>query len=400
MDPAARHSWNLLQYFLNRNVHNIRREAESHNAQHSHLFRLPAELLGIIHEYLTSEDSFALSLTCGRFYYSTIFVGVQRQLKSTKMGQFITLCMFEGLGELKEYCCRGCLTTHPSSHFSIDELEKRHVERRCLRTKKVVNAWPHEYSFNDIRRMSGHDKLGFILDIPLINLIISLFSSPKMSLISGYHLFSVYKDVSKEDFAELCRKLNIPLCNHMTSADERIADLYVPEYIRNRYPAENRKKYFERNKHGVKCNVCNTLVVTAISEPSGLNDHCVLIAIRPIGRLFSPLDPEWMAHASNFSPAIKEHVEALNRAVTEFANTDDARLSEVPPPDVAFNTQFVPLSLPKSTWLARLGVTAFSAISSWVPEHVHRDETGFTGAINTAGILNSAFQPIWELHRG
>lgn len=397
MEPASQHTWNLFQHIRKLGAcysiyDSIRKtkdwsEAESHNTQYSHLYILPAELLGIIHQHLTPEDSFALSLTCARFYYSSILADVQHDLKSTKMGHFITMCMLEGVGQLKGYCCRGCLTTHPSSDFSKDELQKRHAERYCLRTKKVLKIRQREYSFNDIQSIRKEQKLES-RDVPeKKNIFLKLFSSPKVSIVTAVRLFPSGKKVSAEQFAELCLKLNYPVCSHMTTADKRIADLYVPGFFKDIWGTlEEFKEYIKRNEQGVKCNVCNTIVTMTVSYRHGL--ACAIIIIRPIGRLVSPLEPAWMAMASSSSGGLmsEERADGVQRSIDEFWAADETRLSEVAPPAIEANCRFVPLSLPKSSWMARLGVTAWSAVSSWIPEDIHR-KSGHVDLLDYGGKL-------------
>ncbi|EFE42908.1 hypothetical protein TRV_02273 [Trichophyton verrucosum HKI 0517] len=327
MDPASEHSWSLFQYIREllaapeKHTHDWS-EAERHNFQHSPLYRLPAELLGIIHEYLPPNNSFALSLTCARFYFSTILAGAQRELKSTKMGQFIVMCMLEGVGQIKEYCCRGCLTTHPSSHFSKDELEKRHAERYCLRTKKVMafGAFGSDpKSFNEVLEMRRTRELEENIDILQQGSFWNLFSSPKISVVTGIRLFPQGKKVSVERFAELCQKLNYPVCPHMTTADKRIVDLYVPDFFRAGksnipYPFS---QHFERNELGVKCKVYEA--------------------------------------ANSFYYATQAPI----------AGTA-----------IESNIDCIPLSLPKSSLMTRLGVTIWSAVSSCIPEKHHRRKSG------------------------
>ncbi|KAF3898355.1 F-box domain-containing protein [Trichophyton interdigitale] len=380
MDPASEHSWNLFQYIrelLTAPEKHTRdwSEAECHNIQNSSLYRLPAELLGIIHEYLTPNDSFALSLTCARFYFSTILAGVQRDLKSTKMGQFIVKCMLEGVGEIKEYCCRGCLTTHPFSHFSKDELEKRHAERYCLRTKKILALGAfgsHPKSFNKIQAIRKERELEENLDIPQKNSFWEFFSSPKVSIVTGIRLFPERQKVSVEQFAELCQKLNYPVCPHMTTADKRIVHLYVPDY---HYAGESGipnpfLEHYVRNGRGVKCRVCNTIVTLDTSNPNGKPMACAIIFIRPVGRLISPLEPAWLASTSSEGSLLsRERERQVYDAAHSFYSATQAPIAGTA---IESNIDFIPLSLPTSSLMARLGVTIWSAVSSCISERHHR----------------------------
>ncbi|DAA79095.1 TPA_exp: Uncharacterized protein A8136_2880 [Trichophyton benhamiae CBS 112371] len=351
MDPASKHSWNLFQHIRQllaapeKHTHDWS-EAERHNFQYSPLYRLPAELLGIIHEYLPPNNSFALSLTCARFYFSTILAGAQRELKSTKMGQFIVMCMLEGVGQIKEYCCRGCLTTHPSSHFSKDELEKRHAERYCLRTKKVMafGAFGSDpKSFNEVLEMRRTQELEENIDILQQGSFWNLFSSPKTSVVTGIRLFPRGKKVSVERFAELCQKLNYPVCPHMTTADKRIVDLYVPDFFcagKSNIP-DPFGHHFELNGLGVK-----------------------------FGRLISPLDPAWLASASSKGALLsQEREDQVYEAANSFYHATQAPIAGTA---IESNIDCIPLSLPKSSLMTRLGVTIWSAVSSCIPERHHR----------------------------
>ncbi|KDB32500.1 hypothetical protein H112_05328 [Trichophyton rubrum D6] len=395
MDPASEHSWNLFQYIRelltapDKHTHDWS-EAECHNIQNSPLYRLPAELLGIIHDYLTPNDSFALSLSCARFYFSTILAGVQRDLKSTEMGQFIVKCMLEGVGEIKEYCCRGCLTTHPSSHFSKDELEKRHVERYCLKTKKVLalgafGSYPK--SFNEIQAMRRNRELEEGFNIPQKSSFWEFFSSPNVSIVTGIRLFPEGQRVSVERFAELCQKLNYPACPHMTTADKRIVHLYVPGFHRagESGTADSFGGHFERNNRGVKCKVCNTIVTLDTSNPRGRPMACAIIFIRPVGRLISPLEPAWLASTSSEGSLLsRERESQVYEAAHSFYHATQAPIAGTA---IESNIDCIPLSLPTSSLMARLGVTIWSAVSSCIPEKRHRRKSGHIHRITYTDIL-------------
>ncbi|KAM5437841.1 hypothetical protein MferCBS31731_005346 [Microsporum ferrugineum] len=394
-------AWSLFHYLegfrgggLSRHDTRDRDEAELHNIEHSHFHNLPAELLWIIHEFLKPEDSFALSLTCARFYYSGILEGVQRDLRSTKLGHFITLCMFEGVGELKEFCCRGCLTTHPASDFSMDELEKRHAERYCLRTKKVFKFTDREYSFADIKRIrDGTQSESSNTPTPQGNAFTKLFSSPEMTIVSKVQLFPYNKPVSKAQFEDLCKKLNYAVCNHMMLGDKCITDMFFPEcFLKETGSSLEELQKSRPDKQFHKCKECNTTVAITVGlcPRACCYENCSAIVMRRVGRLLSPLEPEWIAQATSSAGTPADHkltIEA-NKWYKRHWVTDGGHGAEIDCPPLNNDALFAPITLHRSSWMARLGVKAWSFACSWVPEDIHRkygEKNGEKHEMNFAG---------------
>ncbi|KAK2880180.1 hypothetical protein FQN49_000499 [Arthroderma sp. PD_2] len=388
---AAGKAWTLLPYLSRQTTRDSRdwAESDSHNARHSHLYKLPAELLGMIHERLTPEDSFALALTCTRFYYSSILADVQRDLKATKIGHFVTLCMFEDVGDIDEYCCRGCLSTHPSSAFSQDELEKRHTERYCLKTKDSLISNNEWVSFSKIQGEVNRLKEPKTL-LPRTSMLTRLFSSPMTTMLTGYKLFPLREPMSKSHFEEVCKKINLPLCQHMRLGDKGFTDMFVPEL----YTGERRSKQewatlVENDYQSYKCKHCKAIaVITQIFNTSrvGIRNWCAVIIQRPLGRLLSPLEPAWLAHASaSRNIAFNgNHHEALDKWFKAYwtpTNRDTRNTIEYPQVD---GDIFTPIALPESSWMARLGVKACLFVCGCVPEAVHR-KFGPAHEVNRAG---------------
>ncbi|KDB24883.1 hypothetical protein H109_03311 [Trichophyton interdigitale MR816] len=220
------------------------------NAFNSPLCRLPAELLAMVTKNLGNEDDrVALGFTCSQFFYSDAL----KDTISNKEARFKGLCMLERNKEL-QYCCRGCLAVHPCEAFSSFQLSEPPLKRHCMMT---------------------------------------LFSSPEVTLEYCFPIFPEGADVTPAGFASLIKTLNYALCPHMRANNAGVRILYV------RKPgAEPHPGWIDPS---TECFNCKT-VVTACELPSSTpgNDGRVWLAIkvsRSIGRLYSPLEPAWLSHS-------------------------------------------------------------------------------------------------------
>ncbi|EFR01136.1 hypothetical protein MGYG_04140 [Nannizzia gypsea CBS 118893] len=258
-----------------------------HNTANSPLFRLPAELLAMVTKNLEDEDDrLALGYTCARFFYSDAL----KDTISDKEARFRALCMLELRREPwhgeRQYCCRGCLAVHGSAAFFSIDLLKDPSERHCRMTVKCINLGIHGiFSFADIKKFVSQERGGRDT-----NWFTKIFSSPKVTLEFSLPIFPQGADVTPEGFNSLFKIIDYVLCPHMR------AKKYVKSYLYCRKPGiEPRPGWIEP---AVKCYICNT-VVTLGDLPSSTpgNDGRVWLAInvsRPIGRLYSPLEQEWL----------------------------------------------------------------------------------------------------------
>lgn len=282
-------------------------ESQSHNAVHSNLYKLPPELLDVIHRYLTTDASIALSLTCARFYHSSVLAGVRQDLVSTKTAHFSALCLLERDGVILGYCCRGCLRRHSSGAFSQDELEKRPSERYCLMTKKCVNLGTRtEFSFCDIERIIRQSKKMEPLPIRLPEILTKLFSSPVVFTKTTMRIIPV-RAATKNRFVTLCTRLNFPLCPHMRLGDKKVTELYwsglFSTWISSR-----------RHDRSHNCKSCKTQITLTRSSSTDYGDEWFMFRInRIIGRLLSPLEPTWLAHSfASKDPGLDDFLNATS----------------------------------------------------------------------------------------
>lgn len=366
----------------NRAWHSLRRkhrcdshqhiESKCHNATHSHLYKLPAELLDMVYQHLTFEASIALALTCARFYHSPIFTSIRQDLRSTKLAKFAALCMFENDRAIKGYCCQGCLTRHSSAAFSQDELEKLPAERYCLVTKKCLRLNSIELSFADIKNTETEREKGKkekkSRPIRLFNDFAKPFSSPKKT-ITTLRMFPIEAGLTKERFAALSTRLNTPLCPHMRLGDKEVTELYRIKLFISLPPPR-------RPGGSHKCKRCQTRVaLTRTLDPETGIDWCVLKIHRALGRLFSPLEPTWLAHTfASKDPYLDEYMKVTDAwfgnhwAPSHFPWSDWNDLAELDNLQPDNDRLFTPITLPTtlSSLMARLSVRAW-LIATWVP---------------------------------
>lgn len=259
--------------------------AQSHNMAHSHLYKLPGELLGQIYQYLPLESAAALTLGCAWFYHSVFAAGVQLRLRNAQIARFEVRCMLEGDGTIRGYGCRGCQKRHPTAAFSRNELKSPATDRYCRMTKKCFWVCCGNYlSFADVKRTAEKAKARGAAPLcpskpwgPGSQMLVH--STREREVISevlfNYFVHTKRDQITEDKFVALCTRLNRPFCPHMRMGDPEITRMLPP-----------------RGRDYHKCKHCKT-VVTLMILPDG--EWAGFSIIRPIGRLLSPLDPRWLA---------------------------------------------------------------------------------------------------------
>lgn len=333
----------------------------------------------MIYQHLTFEASIALALTCARFYYSSVFEGFRAGLKSTESAKFAALCMLENDRVMHRYCCHGCLKTHSSAAFSQDELKKGPTERYCLVTKKCLRLNGVDLSFADIMEMKRENGMHGEKRRPirLFNDSAKAFFSP-MKTETTLRVFPIIAAVMGDEFVALCTGLNIPLCPHMRMGDKEVTDLLgfkvVTMAIELRKPDESHK-----------CKRCKTEVaITRAWDPETGVDWCELIIYRTLGRLFSPLEPTWLAHTfASKDPYLDEYMKLTdawfraNWIPPHYYRNNQNDLAELVNLQPDNDCLFTPITLPTtlSSLKARLFVRAW-LIATQVPRHFRKTQNG------------------------
>ena len=189
-------------------------EARLHNEIHSHLYKLPAELLGLLYQHLSLDTSIALLFTCAKFYQSIISSNIRQQLKTNQAAHFTGLCTLEDDSVIKGYRCQGCSKRHlTTASFSQEELEKRATERYCLWTRPCLSLGTlPEMSFADVKRRAAQEKQRSSGSFS--RSMILPFVSPMEQQWFLVRIYPTRETISKDQFIALCMKLNMFLCPH------------------------------------------------------------------------------------------------------------------------------------------------------------------------------------------
>lgn len=332
-------------------------DAQLDNSIHFHFYRLPPELLDSIYQYLSLNASITLILTCSKFYCSVILADVRQKMKSTKTAHFERMCMLEDDKAIKGYHCRGCLKRHSSASFSQDELGKRAGERYCLWTKKCMwlSTGP-DWSFTDVRSFTMTAKAKQLLQSdPRATTVAIQFLSPIQKYQAFLRVYPTQESISKDQFIALCMKVNLPLCPHTRTSDPKMTELFPPELNKSQ-----------------KCRHCKTKVTLETYQfGTFFGEWCAFKTCRTMGRLFSPLEPTWLAQAfASRDPNLKDNIHAARKWIDDFWKRPFKGLEELRYSEANNDLSFHPIVLPDtlSSRMARFGVQAFLVALQAIPE--------------------------------
>lgn len=306
-----------------------------------------------------------MTLTCARFYHSAIFASIRPDPKSPGETHFEALCMLEYDGNIKGYCCRGCLSKHSSAAFSFEELKKQATERYCLRTKLCLRVGRfQEFSFADMQKSLGVSKEKKVQRVRLLDGLAKLYFCPVITIEDTFYLYPWLQSVFEWEFVALCCKLNFPFCPHMRMGDLKILQLY---------PASRRSS----DAKPLSCKHCETKV-TFTRGVAGDSRWAVFQTRRSIGRLFSPLDPTWLAQTfASKDPSLDDFCEASAswlEAYWQRQRTYASPLEKFDHPDPDADRLFTLPTLPKtrSSRVARLRTQAGLITTLPIPKKAYK----------------------------
>ncbi|EFR02277.1 hypothetical protein MGYG_05277 [Nannizzia gypsea CBS 118893] len=218
-------------------------------------------------------------------------------VKNVAAKRFEQMCYFEEHDneQKKGYCCRGCLDRHPSSaSFSQQEFTKAPSKRYCLETQPAIQLGTLPgMSFRDVKNLvlaagNGEDMTTF----------------PEIVLEHRLRIFptSEHKNITVYGFAHILFNIDYPMCPHT-----QIFGVLTNTLFKN--SSELADGWADES---YQCRVCKTHVsfeiLPADTRRNNNREWCALKVRRTIGRLYSPLEEDWLAQAYAYEhPHVDDH---------------------------------------------------------------------------------------------
>ncbi|OCK80482.1 hypothetical protein K432DRAFT_42946 [Lepidopterella palustris CBS 459.81] len=306
--------------------------AEQHNAQHSMLYRLPAELLLLISEFLPSTDLIAFRMVSVKF---------RRLIKSPKLTEkdhfaFQTIlrraslregCQRERDGRLprSHIMCGTCMTSHPKSLFEPNEWSKSPEARMCIGSQGVVQVCSHiKVTFAGARISPvnfvcarAHPQNNMAGDPVHVSMRCSKNCEQEVVIEREYPLLVVAKDskVTHGMLMTAMDQIREPICPHLFAHQSSILQNQFSSCSARFENGEKRStvwlgeisRFAEAHGWAGDCHVAyhycpNKHCVTSLMfyrtedpEKPEEYDRVILTVVRSLGALQSPTDSKWIA---------------------------------------------------------------------------------------------------------
>jgi hypothetical protein len=183
MDPSKRYQLGgkpTIQHLLRRQIrrvtanlipnwlgyHDERLTQARNTPSSSALYRLPAELVFLVCEFLPSDGVLALKITSSRFNSLIAYPRIERDSRWKVHDylfweSFLRGCKMEREGNLhaSHLMCRGCQVSHEKRWFSLSEQRKRVGERFCVGCEGRVIPCDHfQFTYCDFIRLMRKNK--------------------------------------------------------------------------------------------------------------------------------------------------------------------------------------------------------------------------------------------------
>ena len=201
------------------------------------------------------------------------------------------------MGSKTRSTCAGCKRMHNNRKFFTEDLPLISEERFCIRTKKVIFAWPDvAFSFNDLQTVGrqyqswGHDRAW-----PRGEFSVCAQDSGSKIITHRASLCRAKKgtaNITKDQLKVLLKTFDVPLCPHVRLAT--LLELFEPDLLR-RDDYHSVQSFWCPN---LECRTLMRLIYHVLSE-TGV--PCLAVEVkRDLGPMKRTRDPRWLAQAVNF----------------------------------------------------------------------------------------------------